>query len=362
MRILAMEPFYGGSHRAFIDGWIDNSRHEFNLLTLPASKWKWRMRHAAITFAEQARDFAEEGIMPDAVLATDMLDLAAWRGLVGMPLAGLPAVVYFHENQLTYPVTEERERDYHFGFTNIVTALAAEQVWFNSDFHRSEFVDAVGVFLERMPDNRMPEGSSAIDARASVQYPGIDSPPIRSGGHTGPRHILWAARWEHDKGPEEFFEALRRLRADGHEFRMSVVGEQFETQPEVFDRAREEFSDRIVRWGHQPSRTEYWDALHEADVVVSTARHEFFGIAVVEAISAGCFPLLPDRLSYPEIVQRLDLDSNRHLYDGTVDHLTTRLAELIDQRPDLDPTDSVDRFFWQAAAQSMDDAIEELVK
>ena len=52
MRVLALNPYHGGSHRAFLDGWMANSRHRFTLLTLPAHHWKWRMRHAAVTFAE----------------------------------------------------------------------------------------------------------------------------------------------------------------------------------------------------------------------------------------------------------------------------------------------------------------------
>ena len=36
--------------------------------------------------------------------------------------------------------------------------------------------------------------------------------------------------------------------------------------------------------------------------MLSTARHEFFGVAVVEALLAGCLPWLPDRLSYPELL------------------------------------------------------------
>ena len=56
MKVLALEPYYGGSHKAFLDGWRAHSRHEWTILGLPAYKWKWRMRHAALTFAEQVRE------------------------------------------------------------------------------------------------------------------------------------------------------------------------------------------------------------------------------------------------------------------------------------------------------------------
>jgi hypothetical protein len=32
MRILALEPFYGGSHQAFLDGWRARSRHTWSLI------------------------------------------------------------------------------------------------------------------------------------------------------------------------------------------------------------------------------------------------------------------------------------------------------------------------------------------
>ncbi len=151
-RILAMEPFYGGSHRAFLDGWIAHSRHEWTVMGLPARKWKWRMRHAPITFARQCLDRAEAGQSWDVLFCSDMLNLAEFLGLAAAHVRELPVVAYFHENQLTYPVRDEHQRDLHFAFTNITTAEAATQVWFNSAFHRDEFLGAIPGLLKRMPD------------------------------------------------------------------------------------------------------------------------------------------------------------------------------------------------------------------
>jgi hypothetical protein len=62
-------------------------------------------------------------------------------------------------------------------------------------------------------------------------------------------------------------------------------------------------------------------------VVVSTAIHEFFGVAVVEAIYGGCFPVLPDRLSYPELIPEAHQDICLYSdFDGLLARLRWALA------------------------------------
>ncbi len=80
-----------------------------------------------------------------------------------------------------------------------------------------------------------------------------------------------------------------------------ILGQHFRYQPEIFARAREKLAPRILHFGYADSRDEYAALLQQGDVVVSTARHEFFGIAVLEAVRSGCRPLVPDRLSYREL-------------------------------------------------------------
>ncbi|RMF43980.1 MAG: DUF3524 domain-containing protein, partial [Planctomycetota bacterium] len=144
---------------------------------MPAVHWKWRSRHAALTLAEMARQAWSAGQRFDAIVCSDMLDLAAWKGLVGDPLNRLPTVAYFHENQLTYPLSPGQRRDYHFGYTNILSAVAAEETWFNSDFHRREFCAAATSWLRRMPDYRHLDLLDSAMHGARVVPPGIEPCP-----------------------------------------------------------------------------------------------------------------------------------------------------------------------------------------
>ncbi len=366
MNILALEPYYGGSHKAFLDGWSSRSRHEWTILKLPASKWKWRMRHAAITFAEDVAERLEHGQSWDLLFCSDMLNLAEFKGLVDERVRRLPSVAYFHENQLTYPDRYPREWDRHFAITNFTTCLAATQVWFNSEFHRQSFLTALPKFLRRMPDYRPLDAADTIHAKLSVRHPGVEEFAARPPRPDGPIRILWAARWEHDKGPDSFFEALRILKKDSVGFRLNVIGEQFEEAPEVFTWAREFFSGEIVRWGWQATREEYVAALQESDVIVSTAEHEFFGISVVEAIAAGVYPLLPRRLSYPEILKSgTDDEADAFFYDGSTQDLAAQLAHLakrIEQsqlwrdHPDR-LHELIKRFYWRNLVDQFDDAL-----
>ena len=366
MRVLCLEPYYSGSHKAFIDCWSERSGHEWTLVTLPGYKWKWRMRHAAITFADEVAALVERGEKWDVIFCSDMLNLAEFLGLAGKTISELPTVAYFHENQLTYPVRFESERDYQFAVTNMTTALAADGVWFNSAFHRDSFLEALRVFLAKMPDCQPFESVERIAAKAGIYPQGIERIERCKKRKAGPIRILWVARWEHDKNPEDFFEALKTLENRGVEFRISVIGEQFREAPAVFEWAKDYFKDRIDRWGYQQGRDEYVQTLVDADVVVSTARHEFFGVSIVEAIAAGAYPVLPNRLAYPEILA-LGEDGGREefFYDGTAAMLAERITDLASRLKDgalmnNDPARAarlVERFEWANLAPILDDAI-----
>ena len=369
MHILALEPYYGGSHKAFLDGWRQRSRHQFTLLTLPAYKWKWRMRHAPVSFSGQLAGVSEKERDWQILWCSDMLSLADFVGLATSDIRDLPRIAYFHENQWTYPTGRPDPRDQHFGFSNLTTALSADQVWFNSAFHRDDFLTAAEKFIKKMPDFRPLDEIHRIRQKSIISHPGISIPPESAPRKSGPLRILWAARWEHDKGPETFFEAIAALADRDLPFRLSVIGQTFDHTPKVFSESRRKLASYIDHWGYQKSHDDYVQCIRDADVFVSTAAHEFFGLSAAESIAAGCYPILPQRLAYPELLDLANQRSHQDFfYDGTTTALIDKLAELIRwhaQGVDLasraaTARELMQRFAWSHIVDRMDGRIEHL--
>ena len=119
--------------------------------------------------------------------------------------------------------------------------------------------------------------------------------------------------------------------------------------------------------------------LESSDVVVSTAIHEFFGIAIAEAAAAGAIPIVPRRLAYPEIFEGNSPKSDFFFYDGSVSQLTEKLkaaSAMLSTTPgneDENSGHSLDelrqrstalarRFAWPTTAAAMDEEIFQLTE
>jgi glycosyltransferase involved in cell wall biosynthesis len=301
-RLLVLEPYFGGSHRRFTEGLIQHGKWTVDLLTLPAHGWKWRMRFAAPYFAQLVGD----DVGYDGVFCSSMFDVATFRGIGPEWLRRVRLVTYFHENQFVYPNRHQDERDIHFAVTNLTTAIASDRVVFNSTFNQSSFFAGVKKLLRHLPDMKEGVNLKGIWQKSSVLYPGMDFSGIDSqtavqdsSGERAPL-IIWNHRWEHDKNPARLFEILYILKEKNVPFRLALLGQPFRNIPTVFGEVEHCLGEKIVHRGYAP-REMYYRLLRQGDVVVSTALHEFFGMAVIEAVRAGCRPLLPNRLSYPEL-------------------------------------------------------------
>ena len=326
MKILVLEPYYGGSHKTFLDGLQAHLPFDFMLLTLPARKWKWRMRLAAPFYADKIIELFNETKI-DAIFSSSFVDVAALRSILPVPVSQLPFYTYFHENQFAYPVRKEDERDFHFGLTNLTTVLASDKVAFSTAYNLQTFLQGVQKILKVCPDMKLEGIMKKIEAKVSILYPGIDFSQIDKAAQSNRKNsetpvIVWNHRWEHDKNPKYFFNTLFELDANAFDFRLIVLGQSFRRKPQIFSVAQDKLQHKILHYGFVESRDEYARLLTQGDIVVSTAKHEFYGISVIEAVRAGCLPLLTNSLSYPELFPAQYLYENGALFNKLQKALT----------------------------------------
>ncbi|XP_017802689.2 glycosyltransferase-like domain-containing protein 1 isoform X1 [Papio anubis] len=550
MSILIIEAFYGGSHKQLVD-LLQEELGDCVLYTLPAKKWHWRARTSALYFS-QTIPISEHYRTLFASSVLNLTELAALRPDLGK----LKTILYFHENQLIYPVKKCQERDFQYGYNQILSCLVADVVVFNSVFNMESFLTSIGKFMKLIPDHRPKDLESIIRPKCQVIYFPIRFPdvsrtfslliststrvgtgkekgsvqtcaylhshvielmpgqhkhsvqfyrkasftpsvrfmpkhktthlkkmlslkgnggtvlsmalpfqpeqrdsegllknsnsecdahcgldtarreylgnslrqesdlkkstsPENSSSHRGENkqnltvnpcatlggdanqqrllHIVWPHRWEHDKDPESFFKVLMHLKDLGLNFHVSILGETFTDVPgslpgmpslglkstpaasvsgiifstetrrfiatlkarssihptredhednefwntapktslkklfskiiNVFSEAKKALGSSVLHWGYLPSKDDYFQVLCMADVVISTAKHEFFGVAMLEAVYCGCYPLCPKDLVYPEIFPA------EYLY-STPEQLSKRLQNFC-KRPDI---------------------------
>lgn len=340
MKILLLESFYGVSHKQWVDGFVANSTHKVDLLSMPGRHWKWRMAHSAIHFSNE---IIELDRTYDLILSTSFTNIATLRGLLiakGEKDAwynNVPIDVFFHENQITYPWSESDpdivlNRDNHYGWINYLSCLAADRVIFNSAYHRDDLIGILPSFLEQFPDETPAEEIAKIRAKSHVLPIGVNMEPLlelKQVKNDIPV-IIWNHRWEYDKNPEVFFEVLFQLREEGLKFEIIVAGEKYKRSPKIFEEAILRLGDRIIHCGYAKSRLNYLQLLAKADILPVTSNQDFFGISAVEGIASGCYPILPNRLAFPE---HLDRPKYEDCYYSNTEELVNKLRGAILAHP-----------------------------
>ena len=324
------------------------------------------MHGGAVTLA---RMFMESELQPDLILTTDMLDLTIFLSLTRSRTANIPTAVYFHENQLSYPwSTTDRDvggkRNVHYGFINYTTALTADHVFFNSQYHMNSFLTEARKMLKHFPDHNELETLKIITGKSSVLHLGLDLSRLdehRSEKESGTPLLLWNHRWEYDKNPEDFFNVLKILSEKGLDFEVAILGKNFKHKPDVFDQAIESLGKKVIHYGYADSFKEYAKWLWRADILPVTSNQDFFGASIMEAVYCGTHPLLPERLSYPELIPEEFHGSI--LYDDYNDFVQ-RLEKMIQvNNNDKAHIRNVSlRFDWAEIINRYDEAFEEIIQ
>lgn len=304
MKVLLLSAYDAGSHQRWRRGLVAAiPEWQWTVLTLPPRYFSWRVRGNSLSWGRgEAAETLRQGW--DLIVATSMTDLSALRGLVP-EIASVPTAVYFHENQFAYPRTKEAFQSVEPQLLNIYTALCGDLLLFNSDFNRRTLLDGARQLLKRFPDF-VPAGiCDEIAAKSRVLPVPLEDDLLQvemdsEQAAQGPLVISWAARWEYDKGPDRLLQVLQGLEAQNVDYRLNLLGESFRNSPAEFAQIQQEFAHRLQAVGFLPDAEQYRQTLRQSHVFLSTAYHEFQGLAAMEAAALGCSPLVPDEQAYPD--------------------------------------------------------------
>ncbi|XP_075385980.1 tRNA-queuosine alpha-mannosyltransferase isoform X7 [Tenrec ecaudatus] len=343
MSILIIEAFYGGSHKQLVD-LLQEELEDCVLSTLPAKKWHWRARTSALYFSQNVPISEQYRILfTSSVL--NLAELAALRPDLGK----LKKILYFHENQLVYPVKKSQERDFQYGYNQILSCLVADVVVFNSVFNMESFLTSIGKFMKLIPDHRPKNLESIIRPKCQVIYFPIRFPDVRrfmpkhktthlktmlslkgnaaavapamallpAPEHRGPADGLQSLR--SGSGPYDAHSGLEAAQPEGPG--SSVMQVSALTQANSSDNSDSHHEDRKQNPAVNPC-----DPLGGADDQ-QRPLHIVWPHRWLEAVYCGCYPLCPKDLVYPEIFPA------EYLY-STPEQLSTRLQKFC-KRPDI---------------------------
>ena len=327
------------SHASWVN-WLSNQQDcpvRLRIFELPGRYFRWRIRGNPLSWMAEFRDALQQE-QPHHILATSMVDIATIKGL-HPELADIPVTLYFHENQFAYPVGDRQHSSIDPQMVQLYGALTSERCLFNSRFNLESMLEGVTELLRKLPDAIPDHVVDELRAKSSVlpvavETVNTDTIPAQTG--TMPM-ILWNHRWEYDKRPDRFEAVLDTLANRGVDFQLALLGPRPEKVPGELSAIREKHAARIVADGMVP-RAEYETLLKRARVVISTADHEFQGLSMIEAVSAGVTPVVPDALCY------------REQYPGRFRYTPGNIEEAADRVSDaLQHSSPVDISRWTAS-------------
>jgi len=351
MNIFYIDPFLSSSHGQWFKGFKKYSSHKIELDSENPEFWKNKLLFSAFNYFDKDLSAYKH------ILLSSMIDASLFKSIFPDKYIS----TYMHENQISYPENKKRNLNNSnsnkiFSRINIASLLASDKVFFNSYYHQRVFLSSSRKFLKDNNVRNIDTILNSIEKKSTVLYIGIDFKNISNykpnqrilnfkDNLKDYKILLWNHRLDFDKNPEQFFLLCRKMVQMNLKFKIIVLGEDLGTEYPESKKFKKEFKDNILHWGYEKDKNNYYSWLSISDILPVTSNQEFFGISVVEAILLGVTPLLPSRLSYPELIP-IELHSE-FLY-STFNSLLDKTVNFDYSKENLKITQKyLKKFFWK---------------
>jgi hypothetical protein len=313
--ILALEPYFGGIRRSMLETLVRCSRHRWMLLTLPPRRMERRLAAAAHWFSEQIARSSIETF--DLLFTCDALNLADLYRLCPT-VGGHPSVVYFHTNQLPDAQSGHFDPQSILDLTNLTTATAATEIWFNSQYHASSFIEGVEGLVSIHQELQSRNPVQDLQTKLRLVPPPVDLNWAREMAtqlalDRDPNAVFLETR---DANMELLNAALITLHKEKHPINLWVTG--------PVDQLTDCFPRQVISEADAPGQIR---ALLTCGTFVSAKIATQFDENAVRAMSLGCRPVLPHTGVYPEIVPHHLQEEC--LYDMSPESLAAHIHEAM---------------------------------
>lgn len=180
----------------------------------------------------------------------------------------------------------------HGGFFHTSFASRAKQLWFRTITRAS--ASAYRRVIATSDNDGAIFSEVVSPHRLRVIENGVDVDKFAGAGSEAPgKTLIYFGRWSMNKGLMETLDLFARLVAADAEWRLIVAGREFDlTRVDLECAIALRGLDGLVELVASPSQEALRGLLGRAQYFVCLSRHEGFGIAPIEAMSAGLVPVL----------------------------------------------------------------------
>ena len=221
----------------------------------------------------------------------------------------------------------------HGGFFHTEFASRLKDIWFNTITRMSSraYDKVVATsendgrrFREIIPDSRLEVIENGVNTE---KYADQASQELN-------RTLIYFGRWSSNKGLLEALDLLQVLRERDSRWRLIVAGREYDFSIETLNQEirRRQLIEGAVTLEASPSDERLGELMGQAAWFLCLSRHEGFGLAAIEAMSAGLTPVLSDIPPFRKLTDASEVGLSGEAGDPRA--LADRLRRLHDEGPE----------------------------